>query len=114
VRKRARRGLRCCPKRTGLELFALVAPGLRTCDHTVRTEYERALDLAKSHIGGLPTTGPQLPITDVTGAQLEGLTSDQITAHRRLLPASPPRKARARMPTSASTAPAFTPTPHTW
>jgi hypothetical protein len=89
-----------------------VAPGLRTCDHTVRTEYERALDLAKSHIGGLPTTGPQLPITDVTGAQLEGLTSDQITAHRRLLPASPPRKARARMPTSASTAPAFTPTPH--
>jgi hypothetical protein len=36
-------------------------------DHTVRTEYERALDLAKSHIGPLPTTGPQLPITDVTG-----------------------------------------------
>jgi hypothetical protein len=38
-------------------------------DHTVRTEYERALELAKSHIGGLPTTGPQLPITDVTGAR---------------------------------------------
>jgi len=38
-------------------------------DHTVRTEYERALDLAKSHIGGLPTTGGrQLPITDVTSA----------------------------------------------
>lgn len=37
-------------------------------DHTVRTEYERALDLAKSHIGGLPTTGRQLPIADVTGA----------------------------------------------
>jgi hypothetical protein len=38
-------------------------------DHTVRTEYERALDLAKSHIGPLPTTGVQLPITDVTGAR---------------------------------------------
>lgn len=36
-------------------------------DHTVRTEYERALDLAKSHIGPLPTTAGQLPITDVTG-----------------------------------------------
>jgi hypothetical protein len=34
-------------------------------DHTVRTEYERALNLAKSHIGGLPTTAPQLPIADV-------------------------------------------------
>ena len=38
-------------------------------DHTVRTEYERALDLAKSHIGPLPTTGPPLPITDVTGTR---------------------------------------------
>ena len=38
-------------------------------DHTVRTEYERALDLAKSHIGGLPPIGGrQLPITDVTAA----------------------------------------------
>ena len=38
-------------------------------DSTVRTEYERALDLAKSHIGPMPTTGLQLPITDVTGAR---------------------------------------------
>lgn len=36
-------------------------------DRTVRTEYERALDLAKSHIGPLPTTAAQLPITDMTG-----------------------------------------------
>lgn len=36
-------------------------------DHTVRTEYERALDLAKSHIGALPTTTAPLPITDITG-----------------------------------------------
>ena len=36
-------------------------------DRTVRTEYERALDLAKSHIGPLPTTAGQLPITDITG-----------------------------------------------
>jgi integrase len=35
-------------------------------DSTVRTEYERALNLAKSHIGPLPTGRP-LPITDVTG-----------------------------------------------
>lgn len=40
----------------------------RLFDHTVRTEYERALDLAKSHIGALPTTTAQLPITDITGA----------------------------------------------
>jgi len=36
-------------------------------DRTVRTEYERALDLAKSHIGALPTTTAGLPITDITG-----------------------------------------------
>ena len=36
-------------------------------DRTVRTEYERALDLAKSHIGALPTTKAGLPITDITG-----------------------------------------------
>ncbi|UXA11639.1 site-specific integrase [Mycobacterium sp. SMC-8] len=37
-------------------------------DHTVRTEYERALDLAKSHIGALPTTtAVGLPLTDITG-----------------------------------------------
>lgn len=36
-------------------------------DHTVRTEYERALDLAKSHIGALPTpTAVGLPLTDIT------------------------------------------------
>ena len=35
-------------------------------DTTVRTEYERALDLAKSHIGVLPAR-TQLPLTDVTG-----------------------------------------------
>lgn len=36
-------------------------------DHTVRTEYERALDLAKSHIGALPKTAVGLPIADITG-----------------------------------------------
>lgn len=38
----------------------------RLFDTTVRTEYERALDLAKSHIGALPTR-PQLPLADITG-----------------------------------------------
>jgi integrase len=40
-------------------------------DSTVRTEYERALDLAKSHIGPLtvsPAGHPGLPLVDVTGA----------------------------------------------
>ena len=36
-------------------------------DSTVRTEYERALDLAKSHIGPLPADRPGLPLVDVTG-----------------------------------------------
>jgi integrase len=36
-------------------------------DATVRTEYERALDLAKSQIGPLPTGRPGLPIAGITG-----------------------------------------------
>jgi hypothetical protein len=35
-------------------------------DSTVRTEYERALNLAKSHIGPVPTSRTQLPITNIT------------------------------------------------
>lgn len=33
----------------------------------MRSEYERALDLAKSHIGPLPAGRPALPLVDVTG-----------------------------------------------
>ena len=57
-------------------------------DHTVRTEYERALDLAKSHIGPLPTTGPPAADHRCHRHPLEGRTGNQITARRRLLPAS--------------------------
>ncbi len=39
----------------------------RLFDTTVRTEYERALDLAKSHLGPLPADRPSLPLVDVTG-----------------------------------------------
>lgn len=39
----------------------------RLFDSTVKTEYERALDLAKSHIGPLPAGRPALPLLDVTG-----------------------------------------------
>src|SRR5450759_1097652 len=39
----------------------------RLFDATVRTEYERALDLAKSHLGPLPAGRPGLPLVDVTG-----------------------------------------------
>lgn len=39
----------------------------RLFDATVRTEYERALDLAKSQIGPLPAGRPNLPLADVTG-----------------------------------------------
>jgi hypothetical protein len=37
----------------------------RLFDHTVRAEYERALDLAKSHLGPLPAGRPTLPIEPV-------------------------------------------------
>ena len=50
-------------------------------DHTVRTEYERALDLAKSHIGPLPTTAGQLPIADVTGPGTAQTTRPSARAH---------------------------------
>jgi integrase len=39
----------------------------RLFDATVRTEYERALDLAKSQIGPLPNSRPSLPIAGITG-----------------------------------------------
>jgi len=39
----------------------------RLFDATVRTEYERALDLAKSRIGPLPASRPSLPIAGITG-----------------------------------------------
>jgi integrase len=39
----------------------------RLFDATVRTEYERALDLAKSQIGPLPASRPPLPIAGITG-----------------------------------------------
>ncbi|HLZ36812.1 MAG TPA: tyrosine-type recombinase/integrase [Mycobacteriales bacterium] len=39
----------------------------RLFDTTVRAEYERALDLAKSRIGPLPAGRPGLPLVDVTG-----------------------------------------------
>jgi hypothetical protein len=39
----------------------------RLFDATVRTEYERALELAKSQIGPLSAGRPGLPIADVTG-----------------------------------------------
>jgi Phage integrase family/Family of unknown function (DUF6262) len=39
----------------------------RLFDATVQTEYERALGLAKSHIGPLPAGRPGLPLVDVTG-----------------------------------------------
>jgi hypothetical protein len=39
----------------------------RLFDATVRTEYERALNLAKAQIGPLPTGRPGLPLVDITG-----------------------------------------------
>jgi integrase len=39
----------------------------RLFDATVRTEYERALTLAKAHLGPLPQGRANLPLTDVTG-----------------------------------------------
>jgi integrase len=39
----------------------------RLFDATVRTEYERALTLAKTHLGPVPQGRASLPLTDVTG-----------------------------------------------
>ncbi|MGF7237834.1 MAG: tyrosine-type recombinase/integrase [Frankia sp.] len=39
----------------------------RLFDATVRDEYERALALAKSHLGPLPAGRPGLPLADITG-----------------------------------------------
>ena len=39
----------------------------RLFDTTIRAEYERALDLAKSQIGPMPAGRPGLPLVDVTG-----------------------------------------------
>ncbi|MEX5637852.1 tyrosine-type recombinase/integrase, partial [Parafrankia sp. FMc2] len=39
----------------------------RLFDTTVRAEYQRALDLAKSQLGTLPAGRPGLPLLDVTG-----------------------------------------------
>ena len=36
-------------------------------DATVRTEYERALDLAKQRLGDMPAGRPGLPLADITG-----------------------------------------------
>lgn len=81
-------------------------------DSTVRTEYERALNLAKSHTGPMPTGRTQLPITDIT----DGGWKDA-PAINRAWPAATacghPRKALAHTQTSASTARASTPTPPT-
>ena len=76
-------------------------------DHTVRTEYERALDLANSHIGSLPTTAGQLPITDVTGPGLEGRARDQVRAGPVATACVLPHKAHARMRISPEHCPSF-------
>jgi hypothetical protein len=51
----------------------------RLFDHTVRTEYERALDLAKSHLGPLPAGRPTLPI-EPAGAGADWRDSPTIKA----------------------------------
>ncbi len=79
-------------------------------DSTVRTEYERAFDLAKSHLGPLPATRPGLPLVDITGGRdwkdtppsSHGWLAGSACGH--------PPKAPAPTPTSASTAPASAPT----
>ena len=83
----------------------------RLFDTTVRSEYERALDLAKSRIGPLPADRPTLPLL-----QAGSDWKDTPTA-RHASPAAtayaPRHRAPAPTPTSASTAPASAPTPAT-
>lgn len=78
-------------------------------DSTVRTEYERALDLAKSLIGPHAAGRPQLLITEITGSDWkQGRPSNHAwpadTAYGR-----PPR-GPACTPTSVNTVPASSPT----
>src|SRR5690606_18876072 len=83
----------------------------RLFDATVRTEYERALDLAKTQARTPAPGRTSLPLTDITGGKdwkdtpllKSRLAGGSACAHQPRAPAP--------TPTSASTAPAFTPSP---
>src|SRR5450759_1014660 len=82
----------------------------RLFDATVRTEYERALGLAKSHIGPLPAGRPGLPLVDVTGGAGRKAAPALKTGLAAASACARPCKAPAPTPTSASTARASAPT----
>jgi len=61
----------------------------RLFDATVRQEYERALDLAKSQIGPATPGRTNLPLVDITNGDWKDAPGDQGPDGQRLLPASP-------------------------
>lgn len=77
----------------------------RLFDHTVRAEYDRALDLARSHLGPLPAGRPTLPIEPV-GTDWRD-TPPSRPAGPAATAGAPRLKAPAPTPTSANTAPSF-------
>lgn len=82
----------------------------RLFDTTIRDEYERALDLAKTRIGSLPQpTETKLEEPQPDWRATATLKTALAGGHCLRAPPKDP----APTPTSASTAPASTPTPTT-
>ena len=85
----------------------------RLFDATVRTEYERALDLAKQRLGTLPDGRTALPLADITNGANWGTARSSSPGWPAGSACALPRRAPAPTPTSASTARASALTPAT-
>ena len=101
-------------RRRGLDSDTSAEMSLRYAhlfDSTIRTEYERALTLAKCHIGNMPTpTGPTLiPVTAAAtnGAATRGVTPRPSRPVSPAATATPPRRKACSRP-SVSTGPTAT------
>ena len=80
----------------------------RLFDTTVRAEYERALELAKSRLGELSTGRTRIPVTGDGDWRDAPAIKARLAGGYCLVLRS---RVRDPMPTSASTVPTFAPTP---
>ena len=85
----------------------------RLFDATVRTEYERALTLAKQRLGTLPEGRTALPLAGITGGAAGKTARSSSPGWPADSACALPRRAPAPTPTSASTARTSAPTPPT-
>ena len=85
----------------------------RLFDTTVRTEYERALTLAKQRLGTLPEGRTTLPLAGITSGADWKTPPSSSPGWPAGSACAPPRRAPAPTPTSASTARTSAPTPPT-